>query len=221
MASTLNPRAAPFVPFFYREVDDFSAEWWRLVKSSPWFRDFWLRERFNEEKLEGLVFIDPDHAGEFLLQALLLFSDLPYSLRRSRRLRFVMVSEKRDQKEKKRINERMELMAWGAEKWMEARCRPSDVRRCSEKAHKFVSPREIGGYVRLFDEVDAELMSEEHEEELYEYDEDVNPIQNTTDMEKFVGIDALAEAISSIATGMDKSFLGRCTFAADTSITHA
>ncbi|KAK8939696.1 hypothetical protein KSP40_PGU014985 [Platanthera guangdongensis] len=67
MASTLNPRATPFLPFFYREVDDFSAEWWRLVKSSPWFRDFWLRERFNEEKLEGLVFIDPDHAGEFLL----------------------------------------------------------------------------------------------------------------------------------------------------------
>ncbi|KAK8939697.1 hypothetical protein KSP40_PGU014986 [Platanthera guangdongensis] len=52
-----------------------------------------------------------------------------------------MVSEKRDQKERKRINERMELMAWGAEKWMETRCRPSDVRRCSEKAHKFVSPR--------------------------------------------------------------------------------
>ncbi|KAK8939698.1 hypothetical protein KSP40_PGU014987 [Platanthera guangdongensis] len=40
-------------------------------------------------------------------------------------------------------------------------------------------------------------------------------------MEKSVGIDALAEVISSVASSMNKSFLGRCTIAVDTSIIHA
>jgi hypothetical protein len=37
-----------FVPLAYRTVEDFSQEWWSLVQSSPWFQDYWLRERFQD-----------------------------------------------------------------------------------------------------------------------------------------------------------------------------
>lgn len=47
-SSSLNPNAPMFVPLAYRTVDDFSDEWWALVQSSPWFRDYWLRERFQD-----------------------------------------------------------------------------------------------------------------------------------------------------------------------------
>ncbi|XP_061351693.1 protein EARLY RESPONSIVE TO DEHYDRATION 15-like [Gastrolobium bilobum] len=47
-SSTLNPNAPMFVPRAYRTVEDFSDEWWALIHSSPWFRDYWLRERFQD-----------------------------------------------------------------------------------------------------------------------------------------------------------------------------
>ncbi|TMW81817.1 hypothetical protein EJD97_007745 [Solanum chilense] len=53
--STLNPNAPMFVPFEYRQVEDFSDHWWDLVHSSPWFRHYWLRECFS----------DPDADNDF------------------------------------------------------------------------------------------------------------------------------------------------------------
>ncbi|KAM7276444.1 hypothetical protein ACFE04_018310 [Oxalis oulophora] len=50
-SSSLNPHAPMFVPMAYRTVEDFSDEWWSLVHSSPWFRDYWLGERFNDDEL--------------------------------------------------------------------------------------------------------------------------------------------------------------------------
>ncbi|KAK9124649.1 hypothetical protein Sjap_014251 [Stephania japonica] len=50
--SVLNPNATMFVPSAYREVEDFSDQWWDLVHSTPWFRDYWLQE----------CFIDPQNA---------------------------------------------------------------------------------------------------------------------------------------------------------------
>lgn len=50
--STLNPNAPMFVPLAYRTVEDFSDEWWALVQSSPWFRDYWLRERYHDPQNE-------------------------------------------------------------------------------------------------------------------------------------------------------------------------
>ncbi|KAK4550949.1 hypothetical protein RGQ29_032656 [Quercus rubra] len=47
-SSTLNPNAPLFVPLAYRTVEDFSDEWWELVQSSPWFREYWLQERFQD-----------------------------------------------------------------------------------------------------------------------------------------------------------------------------
>ncbi|XP_074304959.1 protein EARLY RESPONSIVE TO DEHYDRATION 15-like [Silene latifolia] len=42
--SVLNPNARPFIPAMYRQVEDFSTEWWNLVQNSVWFRDYWLTE---------------------------------------------------------------------------------------------------------------------------------------------------------------------------------
>ncbi|XP_031484883.1 protein EARLY RESPONSIVE TO DEHYDRATION 15-like [Nymphaea colorata] len=47
--SGLNPDAPLFVPWAYQAVEDFSKEWWDLIQSSAWFRDYWLEERFDEE----------------------------------------------------------------------------------------------------------------------------------------------------------------------------
>ncbi|KAL8050105.1 hypothetical protein ABFX02_06G061500 [Erythranthe guttata] len=55
--SALNPNAPMFVPSAYRTVEDFSDQWWDLVHSSPWFRDYWLRECFSDPQIESL-FLD-------------------------------------------------------------------------------------------------------------------------------------------------------------------
>lgn len=51
-SSTLNPNAPLFVPMDFRAVEDFSDQWWDLVHSSPWFRDYWLRERFQDPQID-------------------------------------------------------------------------------------------------------------------------------------------------------------------------
>ena len=58
--SVLNPNAAIFVPSAYRAVEDFSDQWWDLVKSSPWFRDYWLQECFSDPQLDFSPFLDDD-----------------------------------------------------------------------------------------------------------------------------------------------------------------
>lgn len=70
--STLNPNAPMFVPSAYRVVEDFSDQWWSLVESSPWFRDYWLAERFTDpQTLDPIdeiddLFADSDFfAGDF------------------------------------------------------------------------------------------------------------------------------------------------------------
>ncbi|XP_057477079.1 protein EARLY RESPONSIVE TO DEHYDRATION 15-like [Actinidia eriantha] len=50
-SSTLNPNAPVFVPSTYRAVEDFSDQWWALIRSSPWFRDYWLQERFHDPQI--------------------------------------------------------------------------------------------------------------------------------------------------------------------------
>ncbi|XP_010543697.1 PREDICTED: protein EARLY RESPONSIVE TO DEHYDRATION 15-like [Tarenaya hassleriana] len=56
-ASTLNPDAPMFVPQAYRTVEDFSDQWWDLVQSCSWFRDYWLRECFLDPESD-LLFPD-------------------------------------------------------------------------------------------------------------------------------------------------------------------
>lgn len=51
--STLNPNAPPFIPAAFRQVEDFSPEWWNLVKTSTWFHDYWLSQHQDDENFEG------------------------------------------------------------------------------------------------------------------------------------------------------------------------
>lgn len=50
--STLNPNAPLFIPAAFRQVEDFSPKWWELVKTSTWFRDYWLSQN-SEDDFEG------------------------------------------------------------------------------------------------------------------------------------------------------------------------
>ncbi|XP_039136521.1 protein EARLY RESPONSIVE TO DEHYDRATION 15-like [Dioscorea cayenensis subsp. rotundata] len=124
MASTLNPNAEPFVPAVYRSVEDFSDDWWALVQSTPWFRDYWLRECFYEElisdaDLDLLGFDDPELSD---VEADLLFHSYP-SLQQ--------------EEEKKR----MEVMAWGTDKWKGIKGRMEVPKNNNEKAAKIVNLR--------------------------------------------------------------------------------
>lgn len=47
--STLNPNAPLFIPAAVRQVEDFSPQWWDLVKTATWFRDYWLSQHKGED----------------------------------------------------------------------------------------------------------------------------------------------------------------------------
>jgi len=87
-SSSLNPNAPMFVPLAYRTVEDFSDEWWNLVQSSPWFRDYWLRERFQDpqnyqnDSFSDFEMMDEDdlfHVHETEQRKLLYFISMYYS----------------------------------------------------------------------------------------------------------------------------------------------
>lgn len=48
----MNPNAPLFIPAAFRQVEDFSPEWWKLVKTSTWFRDYWLSQHQDDENFE-------------------------------------------------------------------------------------------------------------------------------------------------------------------------
>ncbi|KAJ6811571.1 uncharacterized protein M6B38_340640 [Iris pallida] len=122
VASTLNPYAAPYVPDAsrYQAVEDFSAEWWALVDSSPYFRDYWLRECFqdpDENDLEALDICDPA-----LSDTDFLFHSYPPS-----------------SQENERVKVGRELVSFGAFKWKGPHGRVAAGTRCFDKAPKIVS----------------------------------------------------------------------------------
>ncbi|KAK6124744.1 hypothetical protein DH2020_041510 [Rehmannia glutinosa] len=47
--SSLNPDAPLFIPAAVRQVEDFSPEWWNLVTTSTWFRDYWISQHQGED----------------------------------------------------------------------------------------------------------------------------------------------------------------------------
>lgn len=65
--SGLNPDAPLYIPAAFQQVEDFSPEWWNLVQSSPWFRDYWLRECHidNADSLSDMFPELPDDIDEF------------------------------------------------------------------------------------------------------------------------------------------------------------
>ncbi|XP_020595973.1 protein EARLY RESPONSIVE TO DEHYDRATION 15 [Phalaenopsis equestris] len=51
--SSLNPNAPLFIPAAFQQVEDFSPEWWELVKTTTWFRDHWFRQHQEQETFDG------------------------------------------------------------------------------------------------------------------------------------------------------------------------
>ncbi|KAK4404809.1 UNVERIFIED_CONTAM: protein EARLY RESPONSIVE TO DEHYDRATION 15 [Sesamum calycinum] len=47
--STLNPNAPLFIPAAVKQVEDFSPEWWSLVNTSTWFRNYWISQHEGED----------------------------------------------------------------------------------------------------------------------------------------------------------------------------
>lgn len=47
--SNLNPNAPLFIPAAFRQVEDFSPEWWQLVTTSTWYHDYWLSQHQGED----------------------------------------------------------------------------------------------------------------------------------------------------------------------------
>ncbi|XP_057441746.1 protein EARLY RESPONSIVE TO DEHYDRATION 15-like isoform X1 [Lotus japonicus] len=116
-SSSLNPNAPMFVPLAYRTVEDFSDEWWNLVHSSPWFRDYWLRERFQDPQNDvAAPFSDFDMDEDSL------FYNQP------------------EPQEEEEEEEGKELVSLGMLKWPGSGAR-AEVPRYAEKKPKFVKPR--------------------------------------------------------------------------------
>ncbi|CAA0842829.1 Protein EARLY RESPONSIVE TO DEHYDRATION 15 [Striga hermonthica] len=46
--STLNPNAPLYIPAAVRQVEDFSPEWWSLITTATWFRDYWISQHQGE-----------------------------------------------------------------------------------------------------------------------------------------------------------------------------
>lgn len=67
--SDLNPNAPLFIPAALRKVEDFSPEWWELVKTSTWFRDYWLSQH-EEEDFEGNTDADDDVEADVIANML-------------------------------------------------------------------------------------------------------------------------------------------------------
>ncbi|KAF3330450.1 protein EARLY RESPONSIVE TO DEHYDRATION 15-like protein [Carex littledalei] len=117
--SGLNPYAAPFVPVAYRAVEDYSPEWWQLMETTPWFRDYWFSE----------CFIDPEIVDNYE-------ATLPDDIDS---LFYPSHQEEKESREKKdKTGE--EMVLWGLEKWRQSRGL-AEVPRYVEKAPKFVNHR--------------------------------------------------------------------------------
>ncbi|KAL5217083.1 hypothetical protein ABZP36_017767 [Zizania latifolia] len=65
--SSLNPDAPLFIPAAFRQVEDFSPQWWDLVKTTAWFRDHWFHEHQQlDEMADSLAFHDDDDLSGLL-----------------------------------------------------------------------------------------------------------------------------------------------------------
>ncbi|RRT55534.1 hypothetical protein B296_00042369 [Ensete ventricosum] len=49
----LNPNAPLFIPMAFQQVEDFSTEWWELVKTTTWFREHWLHQHQDQETFDA------------------------------------------------------------------------------------------------------------------------------------------------------------------------
>ncbi|XP_061997058.1 protein EARLY RESPONSIVE TO DEHYDRATION 15-like isoform X1 [Rosa rugosa] len=138
--STLNPNAPMFVPSAYRTVEDFSAEWWALVQSSPWFRDYWLQENFQDPQNDPFFSDIPDDS-DYIDD---LFDEEHYPTTTNNNTQPEVEEEEEEEEEEKDYHK--ELVSLGLLKWPRGRA-VAKAPRFIEKAPKIVnvkvSPRAI------------------------------------------------------------------------------
>lgn len=97
--STLNPNAPLFIPAAFRQVEDFSPEWWQLITTSTWFRDYWLSQHQEEEILsthnadDGL---DVEDIADLLPDTFDFGADDDFSTMEAQFEEFIQSSETRD-----------------------------------------------------------------------------------------------------------------------------
>ncbi|XP_004307697.1 PREDICTED: protein EARLY RESPONSIVE TO DEHYDRATION 15-like isoform X2 [Fragaria vesca subsp. vesca] len=135
--SSLNPNAPMFVPSAYRAVEDFSTEWWALVQSSPWFRDYWLQENFHDPQNDPF-FSDVNDAA--------FLDDSDYIDDLFDEQHYPTADNKKVEAEEEEKDYHKELVSLGLLKWPKGRP-VANAPRFIEKAPKFVnvkvSPRAI------------------------------------------------------------------------------
>ncbi|KAH7853728.1 hypothetical protein Vadar_006012 [Vaccinium darrowii] len=106
-----------FVPSSYKAVEDFSDQWWALVHSSPWFQDYWLRERFQDPESDP-IFSENDDPAPLLLDLDSLFDVI------------------KQEEEERKYNK--DLVSLQTVKWRNARV-SAEKPRYAEKAPKIVN----------------------------------------------------------------------------------
>ena len=63
VASSLNPEAPLFIPAALQQVEDFSPQWWDLVKSTAWFRDHWYHQHQQlDDMADSLIAFEAEDA---------------------------------------------------------------------------------------------------------------------------------------------------------------
>lgn len=63
VASSLNPEAPLFIPAAFQQVEDFSPQWWDLVKSTAWFRDHWYHQHQQlDDMADSLIALEAEDA---------------------------------------------------------------------------------------------------------------------------------------------------------------
>lgn len=91
--STLNPNAPLFIPAAFRQVEDFSPEWWQLVTTSPWFHDYWLSQHQDEDDFYGYAENDVDNVADLLPETFDLDAGDEFSNIEAQFEEFIRISE--------------------------------------------------------------------------------------------------------------------------------
>ncbi|KAK9284038.1 hypothetical protein L1049_012298 [Liquidambar formosana] len=97
--SKLNPDAPLFIPAAFRQVEDFSPEWWELIKTSTWFHGYWLSQHQEEEIFGGNAYDDDDDVAKLLPETFDLGIDEEFSYLEAQLEELVQSSEARGETE--------------------------------------------------------------------------------------------------------------------------
>ncbi|PON64560.1 Ataxin-2, C-terminal [Trema orientale] len=135
--STLNPNAPLFVPAAFRQVEDFSPEWWQLVTTSPWFHDYWLSQHQDEDGFYGNAENVVDNVADLLPETFDLDAGDEFSNIEAQFEEFIRFSELDAEKSSPLPSNRMHENAGLA---MDAQALIQNMKYSEERSPKFQQP---------------------------------------------------------------------------------